>query len=549
MSAARTDSAAGGKAGVGLARAAVAIGLVTVAARVVGLGRTVVLARTVGTTCLGDTYLTANTVPNIVFEIVAGGALASLVVPVLAGPVQMGDSAAARRTASALLTWAVLLLTPLAVAGALLARPVMSVLVGGQVGGQPVGGCDRTAQVAVGARMLLVFAPQVVLYGVGIVLTGVLQAHRRFLGPALAPLLSSLVVIAAYLAYAAQGGAGEKLASLPPGQELTLSVGTTLGVAALSLSLLVPLRRTGLRLRPELRFPPGVAVRVRRLALAGAAALAAQQVSVAVGLRLANGGPGGSVIVYALATTVFLLPWAVLAVPIATSAFPTLSARAAGGDEAGYAATAAATLRAVLLVTCGAAALLVAVAGPAARLLVHGSPGRPSAPALAAAVVAFAPGLVGYGVLALLARALYARGDGRSPAVATVLGWLTVVVVDLVLAAALPVGARAAALGAGNSAGMTLGAGLLVLALRRTAGRAAIAGLARAAAAGLAGSLLAATAGALVARALTGGLGSGLAAALAAGVAATAGVAVIFSGVVVAFDPTDAAGLLRWRRG
>src|SRR5664280_2126055 len=70
-----------------------------------------------------------------------------------------------------------------------------------------------------------------------------------------------------------------------------------------------------------------------------------------------------------------------------------------------------------------------------------------------------------------------------------------------------------------------------------------------AAAAGLAGSLLAATAGALVARALTGGLGSGPAAALAAGVAATAGVAVIFSGVVVAFDPTDAAGLLRWRRG
>src|SRR5664279_3021237 len=321
VSVARTDSAAGPKAGVGLARAAVAIGLVTVAARVVGLGRTVVLARTVGTTCLGDTYLTANTVPNIVFEIVAGGALASLVVPVLAGPVQVGDSAAARRTASALLTWAVLLLTPLAVAGALLARPVMSVLVGGQVGGQPVGGCDRTAQVAVGARMLLVFAPQVVLYGVGIVLTGVLQAHRRFLGPALAPLLSSLVVIAAYLAYAAQGGAGEKLASLPPGQELTLSVGTTLGVAALSLSLLVPLRRTGLRLRPELRFPPGVAVRVRRLALAGAAALAAQQVSVAVGLRLANGGPGGSVIVYALATTVFLLPWAVLAVPLAPTAW------------------------------------------------------------------------------------------------------------------------------------------------------------------------------------------------------------------------------------
>ena len=97
--------------------------------------------------------------------------------------------------------------------------------------------------------MLLVFLPQVVLYGLGVVLTGVLQAHRRFLGPALAPLLSSLVVIGAYLAYGAQARGRPRRRSRPSRsrQELTLSVGTTLGVVVLAGSLLLPLRRTGLR--------------------------------------------------------------------------------------------------------------------------------------------------------------------------------------------------------------------------------------------------------------------------------------------------------------
>lgn len=538
----------GSRIGTGLARAAVGIAGVTVAARIVGFARTVVLARTVGPSCLGDTYLTANTVPNIVFELVAGGALASLVVPVVATAVAAGDAAAARRTASALLCWVVLLLTPVAIAAALLARPLMSML----VGNHPGAGCERAAQVALGARMLVVFAPQIVLYGVGIVLTGVLQAHRRFLGPALAPLLSSLVVIAAYLTYAAAAGAGADradLAGLGRGPELTLSVGTTLGVAALSLPLLVPLRTTGVRLAPTLSFPPGTAARVRHLAAAGMAALVAQQLAVAVGLRLANGGPSGTVLVYTLATTVFLLPWAVLAVPIATSAYPTLAGRFARGNETGYAATTAATLRAVMLVSAAAAAVSVAVAGPAAQLLVAGAPGRPSAPALAAAVVAFAPGLVGYGVLALLTRALYARGESRGPAIASVIGWLAVLVVDVLLAIALPQSARAAALGAGNSVGMTVAGILLVRGLHRRAGRASTAGAPRAGVAGLLAAAAGALAGNAVAGAVGPGLGAGWGAAAGAGALAALAALAVVAAVIFVLDRPDARGLVGVRRG
>src|SRR5690606_35916111 len=100
----------------------------TVASRVVGFGRTVVFARTVGPTCLGDTYVTANTVPNILFEVVAGGALASLAVPVLAGAVARGDRQQASRTASALLTWTLLLLIPLTIVTVVVARPLTELL-------------------------------------------------------------------------------------------------------------------------------------------------------------------------------------------------------------------------------------------------------------------------------------------------------------------------------------------------------------------------------------------------------------------------------------
>ena len=442
-----------------VAGAAAGIAVITAAARIAGFGRIVVLTRTLGTGCVGDTYQSANQLPNVIFEVVAGGALASLVVPLVAGAVAAGDRDAASRTSSALLSWTVLVLTPVALLG-LLAAPALLRAVAGS---NPA--CGQ-ALLATGTRMLRVFLPQVVLYGVGIVVAGVLQAHRRFLGPALAPLLSSLVVLASYLAYAVQGRV--ELSHLGTARELTLSVGTTLGVAVLSLSLLLPLRRCGLVLRPTLGFPPGVAARARTLAGAGVAGLAAQQLALLVALRLANSGARGDVVVFFVVTAVFVLPAAVLAVPLATSAFPTLSAHHASGDEAAYTEVVGAALRGVLVVMLGATAVLVVVARPAAAVLGLGAPGADRVVALGDGTLAFAPGLLGYGLLALVGRALYARGDGRTPAVATVAGWLTVALVDL-LASQLDV-PRVVALGIGNSVGLTLAAVLLVLGLRRVTG-------------------------------------------------------------------------------
>ncbi|GAA0811824.1 murein biosynthesis integral membrane protein MurJ [Spirilliplanes yamanashiensis] len=512
-----------------IAGAATLIAGLTVLARLAGFGRTLVFLQTVGANDLGDLYLAANTVPNILFELVAGGALASLVVPLLAGAVAAGDIDRVRATASALLGWTLLLLVPLAALVALLAHPVVSVLA-----------ADLSpAATDTAARMLRVFAVQLPLYGVGVVLTGVLQAHRRFAWPVIAPLLSSVTVIAAYVAYAAVDGPRTGAARLSTAGEYLLSAGTTLGVVVLSLCLLVPLRGLRLRLRPALRFPPGVARRTVRLGWAGAVTVGAQQVVLALVIALSAGA--GTYTLFNAAWTVFLLPWAVLAVPVATAVYPALAAAHDGGDADGYRQALSRTGRSVVLLCCLGAAALAAVAGPAARLM--GVPGA------AGGIAWLAPGLLGYGLYALLSRALYARGNPAAVAGAVAAGWAAVAAGALLLVTVVP--DRVAALAAAHSAGLLLLGLLLAVAVRRHAGAGSLARLGRVTLVGVAAGLLGAAAGRLVASALAGppAAAPGAVAALVAGLLAGLTVLVVFAAVALAAGRHDvrpvAAGLLR----
>ena len=534
------DRRAGRRQRQGIGRAAVMIGVITVVARLVGFGRQVVFAHTVGTTCLGTAYTTANMVPNIIYDIVLGGALSSVVVPVLAGPAQRAFSAGpafsagsaaggaeageaapdltAQRIASALLTWTVVLLVPVSAALALAARPVVSALLSGATG------CPRGPLAGVDARMLIVFAPQVLLYGLAVVLYGILQSYRRFGAPALAPLLSSLVVIGTYAGFGAVGGGAyaNRLSELPPLAEYLLSGGTTLGVLALVATAVVPAWRLGLGARPTLRFPSGVGARVRRLAVAGVVTLVAQDASVAAVIVLANRyGSSGSLVIYGFAWAVFVVPYAVLAVPIATSAFPELSTRdaerhgsadgiaadgiaadghAANGhaaDGSGFDVTAAASTRAVLVASWLGAAVLIGAREPLAR--VFESRSAAAASVLALALAAFAPGLVGYGLSANLSRVLYARRRNRAPALALASGWLLVIAADAATAPFVPPARVVPVLGLGTTFGLTVSGAALLILVRRERGPAALRGVPRALLAGLAGCVAGAAAGAAVA--------------------------------------------------
>jgi putative peptidoglycan lipid II flippase len=340
------------------------------------------------------------------------------------------------------------------------------------------------------------FLPQIPLYGVAVVLSATLQSDRRFLSPALAPLFSSVVVVATYLLFGAldPGAASGRLRDESTGAEVLLGLGTTLGVATLALSLLPAVRGSSLHLRPRLRLPTGIARRARHLAAAGIATLAAQNL-VVLGVVLLTShthAATGSLTVYTFSWAVFVLPYAVLALPIATTAFTELAAHADSGDTAGFRRSVAATSRAVMIAACGGAALLVATAWPMAYLFIAGMSG-PRPAMMAYGLFAFAFGLPGYAALAHLGRVLYAGGHGRDAALATVLGWLTVLAADGVLIWRFRPAEAVAALGLGNTCGMTVAGALLLAAVRRHAGPGTFAGLPRTAAAG---ALAAAAAGA-----------------------------------------------------
>jgi putative peptidoglycan lipid II flippase len=526
----------------GIAGAAALIAVLTVGARVAGFARTIVFAGAVGPTDLGSAYQTANLVPNIIFEIVAGGALATMVVPLLAGAVAGGDGRRVGEISSALLTWVVAVLTPLAVVVALAAEPIISLL-----------GHDLPADaVALGARMLRIFAIQLPLYGIGIVLAGTLQAHRRYVWPVLAPLLSSLVVIGAYLLFAALDPPPAPVRTVSTAGELVLSVGTTLGVAVLTLCLLVPLRGLRLRLRPRFAVEPQLRRRAVRLAGAAVITVAAQQLVLAYFAYLVNGGPKGALVIFGLAQTAFLLPWAVFAVPVATSAFPELAEAAAAGGRDNLCATLARTTRAVLLLAGLGVAGLVAVAGPFADALVSIMKSPWPAPPLAAGIVAFAPGLFGYGLLALLSRALYAAGEARRATLVTAAGWALTAVAGLVLATSVDRADRVAALAAANSVGMTaIGLGLLVVVARRIGrtadgrqgGGSALGGVGHAAAAAIFAAVVGGAAGSLVAGVASDHL-SGLAGAILAGMVAGVTAVVGFIVVGLAMDRRDLRPML-----
>ncbi|MFN2347499.1 MAG: murein biosynthesis integral membrane protein MurJ [Dermatophilaceae bacterium] len=448
----------------GIAGAAGLIAVLTLLSRAAGFGRTLVFADSVRASGIGDVYNIVNAVPNVVHEVAAGGALAAVTVPLIAGHLGRGHQRQAHAVASTLLTWALVILIPLAVLVWALAEPISDLLVSDGDGA-------RT-----GAVMLRIFALQIPLYGIAIVVSGLLHAHSRFAAVALAPLVSSVVVMATYAAY---GSIAQGATTAVPTRAIgVLAWGTTAGVAALALPLLVPAWRSGWRYRPSLRFTGTDASRARRLAGAGLLALAAQQIATLLSLRLAGlyGGGEGAVSVYTWILAVVMLPYAVLVIPLATAAFPALAARAGEvgdtipgrGDDASHLLGRALHI-AVLLGAVGALALFLTsplVGGVFSFLDARRGGGTVSGaavPAMSEGLRAFAPGLVGFGVQALLTRALYVRGRPLTAGAAVAIGWAVAVGIPAVLLAADAGAARTVVLlGVGWSVGMTLAAGLLL---------------------------------------------------------------------------------------
>ncbi|MGQ0830368.1 MAG: murein biosynthesis integral membrane protein MurJ [Microthrixaceae bacterium] len=440
-----------------LARHTALISSLNLVSRLTGFVRILVVAAVLGTTFLGNTYQSANSVPNLVFELFAAGALQAILVPTLVEAIQRRGRAEAERIAGLVLGSLLAAMAVLLVVG-MVAAPLIARLL---FGGSPAG----AAQVRLGTVFLWLFLPQVLFYAGGLVATAVLNAEDHFATPAFAPVVNNVVVTAAYLAFWALRRGEDPSLHLSPLEVGVLAGGTTLGVVAFTSVPIVALARRGVALRPRWHRGSEELRQFWRQGAWAAGFLALTQALLVTVLVLANRVEGG-VVAYQLGFTFFLLPHALVAIPVFTAVFPGLSRAFVRGDDGAFAPLVRRSVSTISVLILPAAAALFALAEPIARLTLFGN-GEAGVHQVALATRAFAPGLLPYGLFLLLTRVAYARNDARLPThvnlVATVVG----VGIMSGAAALLHGDARIAGLAAAHSATYLVGAVVLASRLRR----------------------------------------------------------------------------------
>lgn len=408
----------------GLLRSSTVMAAGTLVSRLLGLVRALLLASVLGLLSLSSSaFATANTVPNSIYLLIAGGFLNAALVPAIVrvtgeqrsthAPPDTPTPPVGGAELSRIVTWSVTLLLAATVPVVAAAPLVPDVLAGAFD--------PQTSALTVALAYWCL--PQVFFYGLYAVLGQVLNARSVF-GPFMwAPVANNLVAIAGLLLYVRLFGADAGRA--PPGawstaQIAVLAGSATLGVAAQALVLLVPLRRTGIRLRPRWRrtsTPPATAASgLRRVAGWALAAAAVSQLGYVVTSNVANSTAPGHAgrAAYDNAYTLLMLPHSLLTVSFATALFTRLSATAARGDTAAVAVSLSRAVRLVSFFTVPASAALVVLGEDVVRVLYPGND-TTETHALAAVVSVIALALVPLSVQHLLQRGFYAFQDARTP--------------------------------------------------------------------------------------------------------------------------------------
>jgi putative peptidoglycan lipid II flippase len=386
----------------------------TTLSRLTGFLRVAAMAFALGVaeSRLADAYNVANNIPNIVYELILGGILTSIFVPIFRKQIKERSSEEAWRSAQAVVTVVVVVLAIVTLAG-ILAAPWIVRLYTARIPGAD----ERAAVSELATLFLRFFMPQILLYGIGAVATGMLNAHTRFAVPMFAPILNNLVVIATFLTFAFMPGPAEPgPTTITLAQKMVLAIGTTAGVAAMTLALWPSLRRIGFRWRWRLDWRNEAVRELVRLSGWAVLYVVFNQLGLLIVIVLAGEVTGG-VTAYQAAFIFFQLPHAIFSVSIMTALLPSLSDHWRGGDTARFRATLAGGVRASAFVVLPAAAGYIALAQPIVRLLLeHGVAGPESTQLVSKVLIYFSIGLFSFSTFMLFLRAFYAMSDTRTPA-------------------------------------------------------------------------------------------------------------------------------------
>jgi putative peptidoglycan lipid II flippase len=394
----------------------------SLASRVTGFLRSIMLVAALGTAAVGNAYNSGNNLPNMIYELLLGGVLSSVLIPLLVHAESEDEDGGLAYT-QRLLSLAVGALGAMTIAVVAAAPWIAAVFV-------PAG--SQRELTSIFATLLL---PEIFFYGLGAMFMAVLNIKHVYAPGAWSPVLNNVVMMVTVLVFwALPGPKSLDPSSITNAQILVIGIGTTLGIAAQALVLVPALRRTGFTWQWRFRAIPGQSDRLREIGtLAGwvLGYVVVSQIGVSVIQRVGNENGGFSVFVYA--DLLFQMPYGILVVSVLTAIMPRLSRAAVRNDTDAVKADLAfgARLSAVALVPITAGLIVL---GPAmgVTLFAYGQASIADAHLIGSALAWSAFGLFPFALVMLQLRVFYAMRDGRTPTLINAFMVATKVVLVLV---------------------------------------------------------------------------------------------------------------------
>jgi putative peptidoglycan lipid II flippase len=430
--------AAGDGAGSSLLRSGAIMAAGTIVSRVTGFLRTAVLVMALGTAALGDAYNVANTVPNIVYDLLLGGILTSVIVPLIVQSRER-DRRYGEEYEQRLFTGAVIFLAVLTIMAVLLA-PLFIGLYGHDFSPE---------QRDLAIMFARFFLPQIFFYGVGAFAGAMLNARRRFAAPMWTPVLNNIVVIGIGIVFLLITTGKVDPATITEEQKQLLALGTTGGIVLQTVALWPSLRAAGFRWRPRLDFQHGEIGIIGRMAgwtlvyvIGTQAAFAViTALSTAAGDRGIREGVtyGVGFTPYFNAYQLFQLPYAIVGVSVITALLPRMSTHAADDRRELVKSDFSSGLRLSSVIIVPSAVLMLVLGDEVATVLfAHGNTSHADALMIANVLRAMAVALVPYSAYQLMLRVFYAYRDTRTPAFISLITVTTNIAVAFVMFAVLP---------------------------------------------------------------------------------------------------------------
>ena len=441
----------------------------TLASRGTGFLRTLVIAYVLGIAGISTAYNNANTLPNAVYDLMLGGILTSVVVPLLVNAAKRdtdGGEAYDQRMFT-LATMALAALTLVATLGAALLVDLYA--------------HDLTpAEHHLTVIFAFFFIPQIFFYGVSSLAGGVLNARGSFAAPMWTPVINNIVVIAVLLLFVAIGGTSASTTTISGTEVQLLGVGTTLGIVLQTAALIPFLRRVGFRWHPRFDFRRYEVAEIRRMAAPLFGYILTTQVSFLVVLNVANAAQRHAaydgVPTYGFAWQLFQMPYAIVGISVITALLPRMSAHASERRFSEVKLDFSGGVRLSSAVVVPASLFLLVLGAPFAEALFgYGQTSATDARYIGLVFGIFSLGLVPYMMFQLMLRVFYAMRDSRTPMYIGVAVMAVNVAVSLFSLATLPAGhvveGVAAAFGLANVVGTVIAWRILSRRMRGLYGR------------------------------------------------------------------------------